>query len=234
MIASFLAGDIAGVTAAFLGVQAGRRQVRRELPPPSTRWASSAASRLGHRSRQGNASAPPGSSPMPSAGWPQLAGGTNVPLTRQSGGCRRPARDPGRRRRTDRKLFVQFGVNGRQRHHGSPAASFIIEVAFYDANPAVAGANLLSRVFVNPSAMQKCFSFVQTIKGVSAGTVYAVVNDSLVRHRSLFHRIPFIWKKTTPTTSMPMRMLRILFPCSHPILLFSGIRHSRLPSTPSL
>jgi len=56
-----------------------------------------------------------------------------------------------------------------------------LKVAFYDANPAVAGANLLGPVFVaNPSAMQKCFSFVQTIKGVSAGTVYAVVNDSLI------------------------------------------------------
>ncbi len=57
-----------------------------------------------------------------------------------------------------------------------------LKVSFYDADPSSSGANLLGPVFVtNPSSIQKCFSFVQTIKGVSAGTVYAVVNDSMGR-----------------------------------------------------
>ena len=53
-----------------------------------------------------------------------------------------------------------------------------LKVSFYNADPAQAGATLLSPVFVNPADQGPgCFSFTHNVKGNNVMEIYAVVND---------------------------------------------------------
>jgi S1-C subfamily serine protease/regulation of enolase protein 1 (concanavalin A-like superfamily) len=104
VIGSFLAGDVAGLTAEFLGVQAGSAQfqVNLRLIDPLSKLRSVAVRYV----RQGNATAPLGQTSATGA-WPLLPGGTNLPLTMKAGTAGGklavPVAGP-----SDSKFFVQF------------------------------------------------------------------------------------------------------------------------------
>jgi S1-C subfamily serine protease len=104
VIASFLAGDIAGLTAEFLGVENGNAQISVQLrlidPMGKLRGVSV------RYARQASSSAP-ATQPDASGTWPQLAGGTTVPLTVKSGTAGGQVAIPVATA-DDRKLFTQL------------------------------------------------------------------------------------------------------------------------------
>ena len=73
-------------------------------------------------------------------------------------------------------LFLNFSVCNSFKRGIIPKG---LQVAFYDADPSTANAHLLGPVFINSAdKIAKCATYAFTIKGISGGTIYAVVNNN--------------------------------------------------------
>jgi gliding motility-associated-like protein len=79
-----------------------------------------------------------------------------------------------------------------------------LKVSFYDADPSTAGAHLLGPVFITPADYPvKCTSFTCTVKGMAAGTLYAVVNDGGVGVPVLFPQDTLYLEKDYTNNATP-------------------------------